>query len=383
MNEVIGHVVPNGHLPHKWWRRRWIWATVTVGMIVAIVCAVARYQWLKNHEISADPAVSRPTAVASQPAARGAATTAPAVKVRRVEQKATQVAGSSKSVSRTVEQVQEEWRHWGASPYASSFDEACRKAPQAIDGTSMPAPVKMHFREVLGDHCANRKGELWLTPGQPLAEMWSGGKSPHVMKNVTVAELPVLVSPDGRPYRRGAVAEAARATYWEYAYEGKVYRLYLPKACFNWSWSESPVVATKQCLELKFNVPLGWKVRWGVGTVNGPLPPDECNAQRDGAVGSMTAWWGQCDDCVPALGFMRQLLGNEHAEVPHRYYYAPKQVEQTIRFSEAVKDAVVYVCLEDVDGRHTCSVNMDRRDWEKTSVHVITDDRWRFSNCSE
>jgi len=136
----------------------------------------------------------------------------------------------------------ETWDQWGAAPYATSQEEACRKAPEAIDGLNLLPEVKEHFKKVLGTTCKGGT-EAWLVPDQRLEQMWSGGSTPHVMNGFPVAELPVLRSPDGRPYPKGSVAQTARALSWEFIHEGKRYVLYLPMVCFNWSWDFAPVRA--------------------------------------------------------------------------------------------------------------------------------------------
>lgn len=145
-----------------------------------------------------------------------------------------------------------EWAKWGIAPYASSLEDACKKASVAIEAFSMPDAVRSHFIREVGKTCEGR--ETWLTPHQRLEEMWSGGSHPHIMKGRTVAELPVTMSPDGRPYRKGSVAEAAKTRSWAYVYDGKTYQLYLPLVCGNWSWAygEPPrVVERKSPLQLE------------------------------------------------------------------------------------------------------------------------------------
>ena len=139
-----------------------------------------------------------------------------------------------------------QWKMWNVAPYAHSLGEACKKAPEAIDGFSVPAAVKAHFKSVLGASCKDGT-RTWLTPGMLLEQMWSGasGKNPqHVMNRKLVGELPVTTSPDGRTYHKGAVAETAKAFSWTFVYEGKTYVLYLPFVCFNWSWAHTPSVLT-------------------------------------------------------------------------------------------------------------------------------------------
>jgi hypothetical protein len=277
------------------------------------------------------------------------------------------------------------WSKWGAAPFASSQPEACKKASAAIDGFKWPQPVKEHFKEV-----ACKGGETaWLTPGTQLDQMWSGGPKPHVMNGIAVADLPVLKSPDGRSYHKGAVAESAKALAWSWAYEGRTYVLYLPEVCFNWSWAFGPTPAppaipppalpVEKCVEISFNAPPG-KVRWGVASANGPLPPSVCNAQKQGD-GPWTAWTGQCDECTGAIEYIRGILGDK-AEVYHKYLYSVygtpevRQPRQFLRFSEAVRADVVYICLEDANGVRTCGVYVRPQDWDGKSVIGISDSFW-------
>lgn len=280
---------------------------------------------------------------------------------------------------------EEVWRHWGAAPYASSKEEACRKAPQAIDGFDIPAFVKGEFKRQVGSACSSK--EVWLVPHQPLEEMWSGGAKPHVMKKVTVAELPVAKSPDGRSYRKGAVAQTAKAQSWLFVHEGKAYVLYLPDVCFNWAWSivdlpTTTEVARENCVEVTFNVPTGGKVRWGVGTITGPLLPNACNAVRQGN-GPWLSWYGECELCIPAIGYIAASFGGK-AEVPHKYYYPTTASRQTLRFPRAIWSALVYLCLEDADAVQTCGVYIRPQDWNGRVHIVLPDSLWRWDgNCPE
>ena len=275
------------------------------------------------------------------------------------------------------------WQHWGAAPYAHSLAEACKKAPAAIDGTSLPQAVKEHFKLMLGSDCTSGT-VVWLTPNEPLEQMWSGGAHPHVMNRVIVGELPVLQSPGGRSYRRGAVAEAAKAFEWSYVYEGKLYLWDIPLVCFNESWRfGQPVPSAERCVELSFNAPVGGLVRWGVGSVEGPLPPTRCNAQRQDS-GAWTAWQGQCDICVPAIGYIRGILGDT-AEIPHKYLYPVTGTRQTLRFSTAIWSRVVYLCIAYPDGSQSCGVYMRPQDWKGRHHVVIPDELWHKDegNCPQ
>src|SRR3989344_2395953 len=181
------------------------------------------------------------------------------------------------TLASAVNAADKKWDKWGAAPYASSQQEACKKASVAIDGlTRMPVPAREAFKKMLGATCEGGK-VVWLTPDLLIEQMWSGGSRPHVMERAAIAELPVLKSPDGRPYRKGSVAETAKALQWSYAYNGETYILYLPFVCFNWSWTTAPVPLVKKCVELGFNAPVGGKVSWNVTNTSGPFsPPDAC-----------------------------------------------------------------------------------------------------------
>lgn len=249
----------------------------------------------------------------------------------------------------------EEWQNWGAAPFAHTREEACRKAPEAIDGfVEMPAEVKAEFKQLLGVTCSGGK-VTYLVAGQLLSGMWTGGKDPHVMHDVKVAELPVAVAPDGRAYRSNTVFESARALEWQVKRGRKIYKIFLPDVCFNWSYSIEE--DQENCVTLTFNAPVNGFVRWGVATKDGkPLKPDACNAQREGATAPWDAWYGQCDTCRPAIGYIRSVVG-EKADVPHKYLYqATTESRQTLRFSREIWNALVYICLERPDGTQSCGV---------------------------
>jgi hypothetical protein len=142
-----------------------------------------------------------------------------------------------------------------------------------------------------------------------------------------------------------------------------------------------PTVPPKgPCYTISFNTPPG-KVRWGVGVTSAPLPPDECNAIRQGD-NSWTAWYGECDICVPAIGYLQTTLGGS-GFVPHRFLYEPIAQRQTIRFSSAALQAVVYICLESANGVHSCGVYMRPQDWNGRTHVEIPDSMWKYENCPE
>ena len=266
----------------------------------------------------------------------------------------------------------EEWQNWGVAPYASSQEEACKKAPAAIDGFDFPSAVKDHFKQSLGTTCKGGR-ETWLTPHTPIEQMWSGGKTPHVMNKITVGELPVLVSPNGRTYRKGAVAETVKTLSWTFVHEGKSYVLYLPFVCFNWSWAPgaAPHIAS-ECVEFVFNAPAKGYVRWKIDPTTGLLSPSACNAQQQGDE-PWTAWNGKCDDCAPD-------------GVRHSYRYPTTARQQILRFSTEIWSKMLSICLEDAGGKQTCGVYMrpqDWQDWQDRHRVEIPDDLWWWDKeCS-
>ena len=137
------------------------------------------------------------------------------------------------------------WTGWNAKPFAESQSDACKRAKQAINGfKQMPVEAKQYFIGQVGTSCANaEKDDVWLTPGMQRVEMWD---TTHPMQNVVVGELPVTKSPDGRrTFRKGAVADAARAKQWSYEYKGRTIVLNLQYVCFNWNWGFGPKVTIK------------------------------------------------------------------------------------------------------------------------------------------
>lgn len=245
----------------------------------------------------------------------------------------------------------EKWKNWGVAPYAANQRDACRKAPQAIDGFDMPLPVKEHFKQALGPHCDG--GVIaWLTPGLPLEQMWSGPDKKHhhdrLVDGLTVADWSILKAPDGRPYLPNAVSAAARALSWSFEYEGKTYMLYLPRVCFNWSWAYGPppvapvVLAPppEQCATVKSTVVPGDEVRFAV-LAQKYLPASACWQLCDGEHCSAPPS-PPCDFCdwiepmkVIPTGF----------EPLHTGRYVARASEQKLRFPVEVMANYVAICV--------------------------------------
>jgi hypothetical protein len=275
------------------------------------------------------------------------------------------------------------WDRWNIDPYATDKVMACQLARLAIDGFHMPTAVKTHFKRVVGTTCTGGKS-VWITPGQQFEEMWSGS---GLLGRLMVGKIPVTESPDGRPYRSGAVAEAANALEWSYTHGGRTYILDLPFVCFNWAWRFGATVASpppakpstpkapSSCRTISYNGPVGGQARWGDASTDGPLPASACNALQQGG-GVWEAWYGHCDWCQGAIGYIRSILGS-NAEIYHKFLYRVRERRQTLRFSTAVTTDVVYICLEDADGRQSRGVYVRPEDWVGKTHIEIPDSMWQ------
>lgn len=231
----------------------------------------------------------------------------------------------------------EPWKNWGAAPYATSQEDACKKLSEAIDGFTMPLEAKAYFKRVVGVAC-NGGAVSWLTPGMALEQMWSGPDSRHkeayLMNQKSVAELPVLKSPDGRSYRKGAVAETAKALSWTFVCEGKTCALYLPFACFNWSWGF--VDTLEPCSKVEYTVMPGDVVVFAF-LEQALLPASACLQLCDG--GECSSLPSPCDDCdwLETLKVLPPGLKPLQTGM-----YAAKSAKQSLRFPREAT-AAVYV----------------------------------------
>ena len=258
-----------------------------------------------------------------------------------------------------------QWRHFGADPYATSRAEAMRTRENAFRKMGLPAPV---IKQLM--LATERPGEkVRLVVGDRLSTMLSKGSVVH--RDVVVAFV--------KPPISGRMEYAAPAEKWQVTWEGKIYIVILPEICYNWSSIAGPLI--KRCVELVFNAPVGGHVRWGVGTTSGPLPPDECNAQQQDNK-PWTSWYGECDTCVTATGYIQGILGDS-AQIPHKYLYPVTHTRQTLRFSTEVWSKVVYICPEDASGKQTCGVYMRPQDWKGRYRVEIPDALWLWDdgNC--
>jgi hypothetical protein len=256
------------------------------------------------------------------------------------------------------------WRHFGAAPYASSHDEACKKAQVAIDGFNMPLEVKEHFKSVLGTTCKGGS-EVWLTPHQKLEQMWTGGVKPHVMNNVTVAEIPVTTAPDGRQYRKGSVAETVKALAWAFTHDGKTYVLYDPFVCGNFSWAFAPAPAVEQCVTLEYDVMPGDEVRFAV-LAQKRLPASACWQLCDG--NDCAAPPSPCDTC-DWIG-PKSVVPTEF-EPLHTGRYIARAKHQVLRFPREVTSNYVALCDERAGLGESDADVVTPNDWQGQSVHHV------------
>jgi len=135
----------------------------------------------------------------------------------------------------------------------------------------------------------------------------------------------------------------------------------------------APAVRESGCPEIDFNA-YGPYVRWGVGSVDGPLMPSACNAQRQGPNGMFTAWYGICSDCIESTSVLEQILGAA-AQIWHKFFYDVSNTEQTLRFGPDIKTKAVYICVTYSDGTvHTVFVRPE--DWRGTNRIRINDPMW-------
>ena len=259
-----------------------------------------------------------------------------------------------------------EWRHFGAAPYATSHEDACRKSRAAIDGFSMPLAAKEHFKAVLGATCSGGT-EVWLMPHQQLEQMWSGpdahNKSAHLMNRKPVAELSVIKSPEGRPYPKGSVGESPKTLSWTFIYEGKTYVLYLPRVCFNWSWS----VTVPECATVAYTVDPGDPVRFSVLSQK-RLPASACWQLCDGGECSMFPSESDCRDC----GWLGPLTVVPSGFKPfHSGVYVAHSAKQTLRFPREVKENYVALCVEREGLGDSDADVVTPQDWQGRDIHYV------------
>jgi len=249
------------------------------------------------------------------------------------------------------------WGHWGAAPYATSFADMCRKMPAGIDGMDMPDEVKARFKARTGPKCEGGT-EVWLTPNQRLNQMWTGGRNPHPMMNVTVGELPVTRSPDGRTYRAGAVAQAAKALEWTEEYNGLVYHLVVPFECFNVSWFTTPSAPVESCDLIRVHTEATRALRFAFYR---PYKPSGCFAMKTPGSTEWQPLPNRCPDTNCDFREVSRVLGSEPIQSGG---VAPVQdgvYEFRVPREFASNPANVAVfCLEQLNGQHSQGVGITK-----------------------
>jgi hypothetical protein len=266
------------------------------------------------------------------------------------------------------------WEHFGADPFAKSKDEAMAKREKAFRALGLSNSCVAEAMRV-----TSAPGTAGILRNGDMLEASESGRA-GVHHNVEIA------------FPRGV---AATTIEWTMSCEGKTYQLILPEVCYNWSVTStkaplsvkivtpSAKVETPQsgCVELSFDAYVGGEVRWGVGSANGALPPSECDAQKQGD-GHFVAWWGLCDECEPALEFIRTLLGQE-AQIYQKFLYRVTAKHQTLRFSSAILTRVVYICQEDASGAQSSGVYMRPQDWKGRQHVELSSELWKWDGDSE
>lgn len=233
----------------------------------------------------------------------------------------------------------------GVAPYASSREDACKKAPRAIDGfTIMPSAVKKYFKSVVETSCKDGI-EKFITPDMLPEEMWSGGAHEHVMYHMPMAQLPVLKAPDGRPYSKGSMFETAKAFQWTFVHEGKTYVLYLPWVCYNWTWMFGPVPLPEKvieaCATVKYTVKRGDKILFAI-LERKLLQASACWELCDGD--TCTAWPAPC--VAPCDWAGPKSVIPAGLEPLQTGWYIAQAEHQTLRFPLAVMKEYIALCDE-------------------------------------
>ncbi|MDB5189718.1 MAG: hypothetical protein JWN49_44 [Parcubacteria group bacterium] len=145
------------------------------------------------------------------------------------------------------------WKHLGGAPFAHTEKEALEKLPLALDhmiaAGCLPAGAKDGVLKMIHDQPNGVEVDgthklVTLTNGMHLNFVESAG---HYLVNVIVG----LVSAG-----RGLVV-GVQAKVWAFHYNGRVYTLYMPLICYNWSLAFNdappppPPPAGEQCYTIR------------------------------------------------------------------------------------------------------------------------------------
>ncbi len=215
------------------------------------------------------------------------------------------------------------WQHFGVAPYASSRDEAMKTRESAFQKLGLPKPVVALFIEA-----TKKPGEkVRLVNGDRLTAMLSKGGVVH--KNVTVAF--------DKPPVSGKMEYAAPAEKWQVSWQGKVYTVFLPEICGNWSSIDPSLEA---CVTVEYTVKPGDEVRFVVLSQK-RLPASACWQLCDGTT-DCAAPPSPCDTCdwvgpksVIPTGF----------EPLHTGRYTAKSAKQSLRLPREAMSEYVAICV--------------------------------------
>ncbi len=214
-----------------------------------------------------------------------------------------------------------QWRHFGAAPFATARTIAMRTRESVFRKLGLPVPVVA----LLIKATAKRGSPTTLVVGEKLNAMISEGGIVH--RNVVVAFI--------SPVRH--MEYAAPAEMWQVTWKGKVYTVYLPEVCHNWS----VVVTPSQCLTETYTVKPNDEVRIAIFTKNGErLPASNCWSLSDGK--TVSALPSPCTVCnwegplsVLPVGYSPEYTG----------LYIAHSRTQVLRFPRAVANEYVALCV--------------------------------------
>lgn len=244
-----------------------------------------------------------------------------------------------------------QWKHFGTDPYASTRVEAMRSRESAFRAMGLPTPVIRQFLQV-----TEKPGEKTrIVVGDHFSAMLSRGGLIH--RDVTVAfAAPIR----GMEY-------AAPAEKWEVFWQGKIFTIFLPEICFNWSFKSSDAaavtVATASCATLNTVVAPGDEVRFAVLSRN-RLPASACWQLCDGDDCSMLP--SPCDTC----DWVGPLSVIPTGFVPlHTGRYVAKSAKQSLRFPSEAMSNYVALCDERTGLGQSDAVVVTPQDWQGRNVH--------------
>ncbi len=220
------------------------------------------------------------------------------------------------------------WRYFGAAPYATSRTLAMETRKSAFSKLGLPSEVVALFME----RTRTRGRTVRIVNGDRLSAMISRGGVVH--RNVLVD----FISPLGS----GKMEYAAPAERWSVTWKGRVYTLFLPEVCNNWSVRVSTKkvhTVAKDCVLVTFRVIPGDIVRYAVFT-DGSRLSSSCWSLSDGNITSATpSPCTVCDWSGPL-----QVLP-EGSLVKYSGLYRARNRVQTLRFPRGVMQRYVALCV--------------------------------------